>query len=127
MSATFQTLFSQYVPVAFLTWSLLLEDDFIFPLHTTFSVCHCVGQLTFCSLCRGMSAVCAYTVGNMHNVFMRSRFSGPQSARSRQASVEKDLLLHMKLDWMPFYFILFNCVIDVTSAEITNCGSATHQ
>lgn len=74
-----------------------------------------------------MSAVCAYTVGAMHNVFMGSRFSGPQSARSRQASVEKDLLLHMKLDWMPFYFILFYCVIDVTSAEITNCGSATHQ
>lgn len=32
----------------------------------------------------GISAVCAYTVGDLHNVFMTSRFSGPQSARSRE-------------------------------------------
>lgn len=105
LSATFETLFRQYVPVAFLTCSLLLEADFIFPLDTSFSVCHCVGQLTFCSLCRGISAVCAYTVGDLHNVFMTSRLSGSHSARSRQASVEKDLLLHMKLDWIPLFFV----------------------
>lgn len=63
---------------------------------------NCGGRLTFCSLRRGMSAVCVYTVGHIHNVFMRSSFIGQQSTRSRQASVKANLLLLMNLNWMPF-------------------------
>lgn len=36
--------------------------------------------------------MCVYTVGDMHNIFMTSRFTGDKSSRSRQASVEADIL-----------------------------------